>query len=407
MKKTTCKACSRAWYLSSDLLDSLQLCPYCGATLRDKETIQVYDSLGKALYGAFQVAGDDSIGNYRLLLSIMADLAPQLQREIRIFSKALNDETMRFVIEAYADKSKLPMSMNLLKSQLVNEEGLSEVWSGTVVDAFTTAIQMSSGVGSTQLIGCDISEDQEPISFGKPGSVSSPDIFSPPFDLKAATDWDILILEDDPTPAEAATAKSDSYPVDWKIRDNAIRGRSYENDSKIIHLNVPDSVQKIGKSAFEGCNNLLTAMLPDGLTTLGESCFQDCGKLRAIRFPSTLTSMGNYCFHGCVSLDSVILPKSLKKIPDNAFHECLSLQDVRIPSGIQEIGYHAFGDCLELARIYIPASVRYIDRYAFDYCVSLKDIYYEGTRKEWTAFADAFAGIPQLNVHFSYAGSQT
>ena len=49
-------------------------------------------------------------------------------------------------------------------------------------------------------------------------------------------------------------------------------------------LTIPDSVVKIGKSAFLGCKALESITLPAGLTAIGDEAFNECESLKDIYF---------------------------------------------------------------------------------------------------------------------------
>lgn len=83
-----------------------------------------------------------------------------------------------------------------------------------------------------------------------------------------------------------------------------IEGVKYSEDLKkliscsknIQKVTIPDSVQIIEKSAFDGCSNL-----------------------SEISFSSKLTSIGEKCFNYCHNLDVYSLPEGVKHIPFRCF----------------------------------------------------------------------------------------
>lgn len=62
---------------------------------------------------------------------------------------------------------------------------------------------------------------------------------------------------------------------------------------------------------FGRCTELTQVQLPDSLEVLGDSAFSGCSKLRAITLPRNLTSIGNGAFKGCVSLQRITIPQQV------------------------------------------------------------------------------------------------
>ena len=80
-------------------------------------------------------------------------------------------------------------------------------------------------------------------------------------------------------------------------------------------VDIPESIEEFGHSAFEGCESLST-----------------------IKFPSKLNAIGRSAFSGCLSLrGKIILPSTLERWDAQAFAGCLFLQEIEFlgapPSG--------------------------------------------------------------------------
>ena len=52
---------------------------------------------------------------------------------------------------------------------------------------------------------------------------------------------------------------------------------------------IPDSVKKIGKSAFWGCEGLETVIVPYSVEEVGEEAFANCDSLQKIVIPRGMT----------------------------------------------------------------------------------------------------------------------
>ncbi len=73
-------------------------------------------------------------------------------------------------------------------------------------------------------------------------------------------------------------------------------------------ISIPDTITKIGKSAFSYCHALEKLDLPYGLTTIGEYAFNSCQAITEFVIPETVTSMGVAMFFQCYALEEITLP---------------------------------------------------------------------------------------------------
>lgn len=168
-------------------------------------------------------------------------------------------------------------------------------------------------------------------------------------------------------------------------------------NSKLMIVEIPDSVTSIGESAFERCNNLQEITLPESITHIGSAAFSNCTSLRKITIPKNVRSVGDslfaFCtglvsaeimdgvpeigygmFNGCTNLRSVTIPESVDVIRLYAFYNCASLSNVVIPKGVRSISDYAFKDCTNLARLTLPDGLSSIGKEAFINCISLTDL---------------------------------
>ena len=89
-------------------------------------------------------------------------------------------------------------------------------------------------------------------------------------------------------------------------------------------ITIPNSVTRIGESAFCGCTGLKTVTLSDGVLDIGTAAFKGCDNLTNITIPDSVTSIGEDAFRECNNLKSVIISKSLK-INKNSFPDCCTV----------------------------------------------------------------------------------
>jgi hypothetical protein len=165
-------------------------------------------------------------------------------------------------------------------------------------------------------------------------------------------------------------------------------------------------VERIGKYAFYGCNQLHTVDL--GIVkSIGDFAFGNCTSLAS--FSRLGATLGKSVLYGCTGLTSLTLngfgedvphlgalfgaethmwnstyvPKSLERvsveggnIPDNAFYGCEHLKIVELApsSTTQTIGSRAFYGCTALQKFTLPDSTASVGDLAFAHCTTLASV---------------------------------
>ena len=150
---------------------------------------------------------------------------------------------------------------------------------------------------------------------------------------------------------------------------------AFAYNAGLSSVTLPDSLEKIGVSAFKSCSNRLkTITLPPHLETIGLEAFHKCAKLETITLPDSVTSVDNHAFSGCKALTSAHLSAGMEKIPTGMFNQCVSLREVYIPDSIKSIGGISFYRCGALESVEIPDSVTFVGDSAFDSCTGLQSL---------------------------------
>lgn len=162
----------------------------------------------------------------------------------------------------------------------------------------------------------------------------------------------------------------------------SIEHSAFSGCDSLKHINLPNSLERIGDYAFRGCCfDELT--IPESVNELRQMCFT---KVRKLHYNLTNCKSLSNPF-GCLSSDSVVIgtcvqiipeylfayghvknvtfaePSSLKSIKNNAFEFCV-FEHIDLPNTLTEIGDMAFY-CCDIGNITIPESVRSIGSLCF------------------------------------------
>ena len=150
-------------------------------------------------------------------------------------------------------------------------------------------------------------------------------------------------------------------------------------------VTIPNSVTKIVRNAFSGCNRLTSIDIPNSVTSIGRNAFEGCDGLTSIIIESgnTVYDSRNNCnaiimtasntlIKGCLN---TIIPNSVANIGEGAFRDCSGLTSIDIPNSVTNIGRYAFGGCSGMTSVTIGSGVTDIGTLAFKDCTSLTDVY--------------------------------
>ena len=163
------------------------------------------------------------------------------------------------------------------------------------------------------------------------------------------------------------------------IPENAVNIDDYAYAGRAItEITIPNSIQTIGESAFEGCSTLERVNFDaeqSNLTMIGQSAFANCNNLTFINLPNSLTSIESYAFDGCALAHiSNVENTSLTTIGKYAFRDCL-VSSVTFPNTLNSIGDYAFYNAgLSMMSVRIPNSVTILGKEIF-YNSSFSEIY--------------------------------
>ena len=73
-------------------------------------------------------------------------------------------------------------------------------------------------------------------------------------------------------------------------------GSEWEIPEDVTSINIPDSVKKIGNSAFDKCSSLTEIEIPGPVKKIGDRAFDKCSSLREINIPDSVKKIGNCAY---------------------------------------------------------------------------------------------------------------
>ncbi|MGX8695762.1 MAG: leucine-rich repeat domain-containing protein [Prevotella sp.] len=144
----------------------------------------------------------------------------------------------------------------------------------------------------------------------------------------------------------------------------------FRNDVGLSSMLLPEGLAMIPDNCFTYCENLAEVQIPQSVNEIGGSAFYTCKSLKHVTLPEGLTAITRSMFAHCESLQSVNIPSTVTIIDVDAFYRCLSLSRVDLPEGLTNLEYEAFS-YTALRNVVVPNSVTSIGTWVFGYCDSL------------------------------------
>lgn len=199
---------------------------------------------------------------------------------------------------------------------------------------------------------------------------------------------------------------------------------AFDGCTQLTAITLPAGLRELGRGAFFGCTALTGVALPDSLTALGYGAFanctaltavefpagitpaswrnssgmlRNCTSLRSVKLPGTVPSLDDDFFAGCTALEQIVLPDSVTKIGSNLFNGCTALTDVTLSTNLQAIPANTFYGCASLQKLVAPYAVTKIGKNAFANCTSLTELTL--LRNVTEAAADALSYPEQVTVY--------
>ena len=93
--------------------------------------------------------------------------------------------------------------------------------------------------------------------------------------------------------------------------------------SKVRFFSFPETVEIIGNSALDSCNEIEIVFIPESVTTIKPYAFRNCYNLKNINLPYSVTEVGLGCFSGCSSLQcGLVIENVTQEYTRNLIETC-------------------------------------------------------------------------------------
>lgn len=224
----------------------------------------------------------------------------------------------------------------------------------------------------------------------------------------------------------------------------------------LASVEMPDSVKKIGSSAFFNCDSLKNIdFLSCGISRIESGLFSNCDGLTNIVIPENILYLSSDAFWDCKNIKQIYISSSVLKGFDNpelyrleslesitvskenpqyysvdgilytfdsdvtgwlsggnlnevsVKHDMLLIGcppqktgDVIIPYNTKKIESRSFRNCSKITSVTIPDSVKNIDYDAFEGCNNVTDVYLEGEKSNWYNIGNLNNKFKNANVHY-------
>ena len=149
--------------------------------------------------------------------------------------------------------------------------------------------------------------------------------------------------------------------------------RAFEN-TELTYLVTPPLLNKIGKEAFEHCENLMYVDFSESknLTFLDEDVFESCYCLKNIIISKNMKEIKDRCFAYC-GFEKINFPESIEILGDSTFFYCDNLKKINF-TNTKVIDAYCFSHCKSLEEVTFSNNLIFLANGAFSVCINLKHL---------------------------------
>ncbi len=165
--------------------------------------------------------------------------------------------------------------------------------------------------------------------------------------IDQSSDFQYSVLGDGKVEITGYTGSADTVEIPSTIAGNTVTSiKAYAfSMSRFTHVTIPESVEKIGLGAFDGCFNLASITVAEGNKNYSSQngILFDKNKTILIQYPMNLVTPRTDA-----SATAYTIPSTVTKIEPYAFYASKWLSKVTIPESVETIGAYAFSNCMQL-----------------------------------------------------------
>ena len=156
---------------------------------------------------------------------------------------------------------------------------------------------------------------------------------------------------------------------------------------KISELNIPEGTTEISDYAFVYCSRLKSVSIPWSLLHIGKSAFEGCDNISKVKIASLSAwcniefedemanplSIAKQLYKGEAKISNVELD-GVAEIHPYAFINCTSIVSFKASDRLSAIGTDAFRNCSSLVKVELGSGISQIGKQAFMNCKGLKSV---------------------------------
>lgn len=318
----------------------------------------------------------DALHDRKMLKGVLSDVFPQSQREINLLLTGF-DVNATNLLDGPEDA--LFIRRAIARTRLIKEHGITSGYATWIVDTWLYALGVDT-VESTSEAPPPICEDDF-VLIEDGGVVELAYYKGNQTEVAIPSQIDGKSIQSIGSKAFRGNTKIERVVIETGVI--VISEGAFSGCTNLTSISIPPSVERIGelkatgKSAEDGAfafTGLREISIPSSVTMIGAYTFSNSA-LEDIRVPESVQEIGKCAFEDCQNLTEVLLPTALYSIPQGLFKKCKSLTKIGFPNDLYEIGSSAFSGCKSITSVELPHRVVELGKGVFSGCTSLSAIY--------------------------------